>query len=41
MPVNEQTTVEEVDKYFSDFARSFRTQIINKNVEEPEEDISK
>lgn len=41
MPVNEKTTVEEVDKYFSDFARSFRSQTINKIVKEPEEDIYK
>ncbi|MBQ6991690.1 MAG: hypothetical protein IJN50_02060 [Clostridia bacterium] len=30
MPVNEQTTVEEVDEYFSKFAQSFKSQVINK-----------
>ena len=40
MPVNEQTTVEEVDEYFSEFARSFRSQIVDKKIEE-QEDISK
>jgi len=37
MPVNEETTVEEVDEYFSKFAKSFRTQIINKEDKTNEE----
>lgn len=37
MPVNEQTTVEEVEKYFSKFAESFKNQTIEKKIKRPEE----
>ena len=34
MPVNEQTTVEEVEEYFAKFAESFRDQIKEKDIDE-------
>lgn len=37
MPVNEQTTVEEVEEYFAKFAEGFRDQIKECKREEPEE----
>ena len=30
MPVNEQSTVEEVEEYFAKFAQTFRTQVKTK-----------
>lgn len=37
MPIDEQTTVEEVEEYFLKLAKSFKTQIIDKKFEAPEE----
>lgn len=37
MPVNSQTTVEEVEEYFASFAKAFKSQIKFKKVEQPEE----
>ena len=37
MPINEETTVEEVDSYFSKLAESFKTQIPEKKKEVPED----
>ena len=34
MPVNEQTTVEEVEEYFVNFARCFKNQMIDKKIED-------
>lgn len=34
MPINEQTTVEEVEEYFANFAKSFNNQIVNEKNEE-------
>lgn len=37
MPIDEQTTVEEVEDYFVKLAQNFKTQIIQKKFEAPEE----
>lgn len=37
MPVNEETTVEEVESYFSQFALNFKSQIQNETHKSPEE----
>lgn len=39
MPINENTTVEEVQEYFSKLAESFKSQIIEKKINEQEERI--
>ena len=36
MPVDEATTVEEVDEYFVKFARAFKTQVIVQEIDENE-----
>lgn len=36
MPINEQTTVEEVDSYFVKFAETFKSQVKSKKVDLPE-----
>lgn len=36
MPINEQTTVEEVEEYFAKFAQAFKDQAKSKNVDEPQ-----
>lgn len=36
MPVNEQTTVEEVEEYFAKFAQTFKSQTKSKKVDEPQ-----
>lgn len=33
MPIDEETTVEAVEKYFANFARGFKEQIKDKNVD--------
>lgn len=38
MPINEKTTVEEVEEYFANFAKSFNDQIVNKEIEEETKD---
>lgn len=38
MPVDEETTVEEVDEYFVKFAKAFKTQVRVKEKEEQEKE---
>lgn len=38
MPINEQTTVEEVEEYFVNFAQCFKNQIIDKKIENTKKD---
>lgn len=37
MPINEQTRVEEVEEYFVQFAKSFKSQTLEKKVKQPSE----
>ncbi len=41
MPINEQTTVEEVEEYFANLARHFYNQAIRKDPKEEDKDIGK
>ena len=37
MPINEQTTVEEVEEYFVQFAKTFKSQTLEKEIKQVNE----